>query len=338
MPSVDIKPGVCDAFRVLALRGVKAVSTAAPIVLSSGDGSSGGGSSGGGQSSGGGSGGSNSSRALRIPTTLKGIGEKSLLDYPTPEIRRTAAARMDENPRDARWFSGACYPHNTVQAGAPHSVALYSCSSGVQIDSAEKKTVANRLWRAAKGRWADSLGGAHSQSEEEGEEEAAAASGAGAASGGASARPRVPAPASAPARARAPAPAPTPAPAAGPAAGDASALAATQQQLAQLQAQLQAAQAQIQLQAAQAAVAPTTASAAPATPAASAAPAAAQQGVHSGGDISSPPGDVRAIQKRLAGLQRAQMRNCTDAREEQIGELEYELDERKRKFRKYGHW
>ena len=80
------------------------------------------------------------------------------------------------------------------------------------------------------------------------------------------------------------------------------------------------------------------ASAAPATPAASAAPAAAQQGVHSGGDISSPPGDVRAIQKRLAGLQRAQMRNCTDAREEQIGELEYELDERKRKFRKYGHW
>ena len=86
MPSVDIKPGVCDAFRVLALRGVKAVSTAAPIVLSSGDGSSGGGSSGGGQSSGGGSGGSNSSRALRIPTTLKGIGEKSLLDYQTPEI------------------------------------------------------------------------------------------------------------------------------------------------------------------------------------------------------------------------------------------------------------
>ena len=129
MPSVDIKPGVRDAFRVLALSGVKAVSTAAPIVLSSGDGSSGGGSSGGGQSSGGGSGGSNSSRALRIPTTLKGIGEKSLLDYPTPEIRRTAAARMDENPRDARWFSGACYPHNTVQAGAPHSVALYSCSS-----------------------------------------------------------------------------------------------------------------------------------------------------------------------------------------------------------------
>eukprot|EP00966_Prymnesium_polylepis_P320393 7376778-Prymnesium_polylepis.1 len=167
MPSADIKPGVCDAFRVLALRGVKAVSTAAPIMLSSGDGSSGGGSnsggsSGGGQSSGGGSGGSNSSRALRIPTTLKGIGEKSLLDYPTPEIRRTAAARMDENPRDAKWFTGACCPHNTVQAGAPHSVALHTCSSGVEIDSAEKMTVANRLWRAAKGRWADSLGGAHS--------------------------------------------------------------------------------------------------------------------------------------------------------------------------------
>ena len=49
-------------------------------------------------------------------------------------------------------------------------------------------------------------------------------------------------------------------------------------------------------------------------------------------------GDVRAIQGRIAGLKRAQLVERTAAREEQIGELEYELDERKRKFRKYGHW
>ena len=46
---------------------------------------------------------------MRIPTTLKGIGRaESLLDFPTPEIRRTAAARLEENPKDAKWFKGEC--------------------------------------------------------------------------------------------------------------------------------------------------------------------------------------------------------------------------------------
>ena len=298
------------AFRALVTRGVKAVATCATVTITpnrGGDGSSAG------DGTGKGSGGSSSSGGggaeLRIPTSLKGIGAESLLDYPTPEIRRTATARLEENPKDVRWFQG------------------------VEVASAPKQRVANRLWRSAKGRWADSLGGMHSQSEEEGsgqEEEApTAAAAASAAAAAASNRKRS-------ARKQPPAPEQSPAPAASD-----PALAAAAQQMAQLQAQLQAAQAQVQQQLAQAQVqqqaaqATVSAAASASTHAHAAAPMLAPRQPP---EISSPPGDVRAIQKRLAGLQRAQLVNCTDAREEQIGELEFELDERKRKFRKYGHW
>ena len=298
------------AFRALVTRGVKAVATCATVTITpnrGGDGSSAG------DGTGKGSGGSSSSGGggaeLRIPTSLKGIGAESLLDYPTPEIRRTATARLEENPKDVRWFQG------------------------VEVASAPKQRVANRLWRSAKGRWADSLGGMHSQSEEEGsgqEEEApTAAAAASAAAAAASNRKRS-------ARKQPPAPEQSPAPAASD-----PALAAAAQQMAQLQAQLQAAQAQVQQQLAQAQVqqqaaqATVSAAASASTHAHAAAPMLAPIQPP---EISSPPGDVRAIQKRLAGLQRAQLVNCTDAREEQIGELEFELDERKRKFRKYGHW
>ena len=37
-------------------------------------------------------------------------------------------------------------------------------------------------------------------------------------------------------------------------------------------------------------------------------------------------------------MTRAQLVERTAAREEQLGELEFELDERMRKFRKCGHW
>ena len=37
-------------------------------------------------------------------------------------------------------------------------------------------------------------------------------------------------------------------------------------------------------------------------------------------------------------MTRAQLVERTAAREEQIGELEFELDERMRNFRKHGHW
>jgi hypothetical protein len=300
------------AFRALVTRGVKAVATCATVTITpnrGGDGSSAG------DGTGKGSGGSSSSGGggaeLRIPTSLKGIGAESLLDYPTPEIRRTATARLEENPKDVRWFQG------------------------VEVASAPKQRVANRLWRSAKGRWADSLGGMHSQSEEEGsgqEEEApTAAAAASAAAAAASNRKRS-------ARKQPPAPEQSPAPAASD-----PALAAAAQQMAQLQAQLQAAQAQVQQQLAQAQVQQQAAQAQATVSAAASASththaAAPMPAPRQPPDFSSPPGDVRAIQKRLAGLQRAQLVNCTDAREEQIGELEFELDERKRKFRKYGHW
>ena len=115
------------------------------------------------------------------------------------------------------------------------------------------------------------------------------------------------------------------------------------QQLAQLQAQLQAAQAQVQVQQ-QLAQAQVQQQAAQATVSAAASvsthtPAAAPElAPRQHPEIDSPPADVRAVQRRLAGMQRAQLVERTAAREEQIGELEFELDERKRKFRKYGHW
>ena len=52
----------------------------------------------------------------------------------------------------------------------------------------------------------------------------------------------------------------------------------------------------------------------------------------------SPPGSVRLLRKQLRGLRAAQGVERTAAREQQIGELEFELEERERKYRKYGHW
>ena len=52
----------------------------------------------------------------------------------------------------------------------------------------------------------------------------------------------------------------------------------------------------------------------------------------------SPPGSVRLIRKQLRGLRAAQGVERTAAREQQIGELEFELEERERKYRKNGHW
>ena len=52
----------------------------------------------------------------------------------------------------------------------------------------------------------------------------------------------------------------------------------------------------------------------------------------------SPPGSVRLLRKQLRGLKGAQGVERTAAREQQICELEFELEERERKYRKYGQW
>jgi hypothetical protein len=108
------------AFQSITRREVKTVSGITPIRVSSVRGGGGGGSSGGGSK-------------LKIPTSLKGLGPETLLSQSTPEIRRTAAARLAEVPTDSKWFNG------------------------VDMASAPKKQVANRLWRSAKGRWAPEL-------------------------------------------------------------------------------------------------------------------------------------------------------------------------------------
>ena len=53
---------------------------------------------------------------------------------------------------------------------------------------------------------------------------------------------------------------------------------------------------------------------------------------------ASPPGSVRLLRKQLRGLKAAQGVERTAQREQQIGELEYELEERERKYKKYGSW
>ena len=70
---------------------------------------------------------------LSIPTSLSGLGPRKLLSCPAADIRRTAQARLDETPTDSKWFNA------------------------VDIETAPVKQVANRLWRAAKGRWAPEL-------------------------------------------------------------------------------------------------------------------------------------------------------------------------------------
>ena len=55
-------------------------------------------------------------------------------------------------------------------------------------------------------------------------------------------------------------------------------------------------------------------------------------------ESASPPGSVRLLRKQLRGLRAAQGVERTAAREQQIGELEYDLEERERKYRKYGRW
>ena len=52
----------------------------------------------------------------------------------------------------------------------------------------------------------------------------------------------------------------------------------------------------------------------------------------------SPPGSVKLIRKQLRGLRAAQGVERTAAFAQQIGELEYELEERERKHAKYGKW
>jgi hypothetical protein len=57
----------------------------------------------------------------------------------------------------------------------------------------------------------------------------------------------------------------------------------------------------------------------------------------------SPPGSVRQLRKQLRGLKGAQAipgQTAADLanRAYQISEMEYELEERQRKFKKYGHW
>ena len=83
------------AFQDLASRKVKTVSNIIPVHVSSSKVTR--------SSSGGGGGGDG---RLSIPTNLKSIGPDTLMGHPSPEIRRTAAARLSESPRDARWFNG----------------------------------------------------------------------------------------------------------------------------------------------------------------------------------------------------------------------------------------
>eukprot|EP00966_Prymnesium_polylepis_P031353 729287-Prymnesium_polylepis.1 len=296
-----------EALRHLASRHAKTVASSTPLPRSSKE-----------PSGEGPSGGEPNGKGLKLPIDLKGIGEETLMDYSTPEIRRTAAARLEEYPADAKWFRS------------------------VNIETSSKKEVADSLWRAAKKRWPakpKAPPATESPATEPPATEPPAteppATEPPATEPPATEPPATEPPATEPART----PAPAPAPAADP--GDASALAAAQQQLAQLQAQLQAFQAQAQAQAAQAhsAQAHTAQPQQIGQPQQTAQPPQTPQAtVHGSEDITSPPGDVRAIQKRLAGLRRAQIRTCTDEREEQIGELEFELSERQRKFKKYGHW
>ena len=57
----------------------------------------------------------------------------------------------------------------------------------------------------------------------------------------------------------------------------------------------------------------------------------------------SPPGEVRQLKRQLRGLKEAQLEPGQEpsdraARRQQIAELEDDLEERERKFRKYGSW
>ena len=130
MDAEEIKRGAVIALQALVLRGPKGLSNSAcvtPRRIGGGGGGSGcggsrgsggggsGGSGGGGGVSGGGGGGSGGGVSggggkapLKIPTSLKNVSAQKLLDSPTPEVRRTAAARLEENPRDSKWFEGEC--------------------------------------------------------------------------------------------------------------------------------------------------------------------------------------------------------------------------------------
>ena len=70
-----------------------------------------------------------------IRMDLHGCGARAvaerLLEVPTPELRRAAKARMTSHPKDVRWLQGS--------------------------QGQNRKQVASRLFRAAKGRWAKEL-------------------------------------------------------------------------------------------------------------------------------------------------------------------------------------
>jgi hypothetical protein len=72
-------------------------------------------------------------------------------------------------------------------------------------------------------------------------------------------------------------------------------------------------------------------------------PAAVQPPVQPGQTPESPPGDVRAMVKQLRGLRAAQAIPGQDAptlaaRAQLMDGLECDIEERQRKYRKYGHW
>ena len=72
-------------------------------------------------------------------------------------------------------------------------------------------------------------------------------------------------------------------------------------------------------------------------------PAAVQPPVQPGQTPESPPGDVRAMVKQLRGLRAAQAIPGQDAptlaaRAQLMDGLECDIEERERKYRKYGHW
>ena len=110
--------------------------------------------------------------------------------------------------------------------------------------------------------------------------------------------------------------------------------------LAKSQAAAEAAIAAAQAATAQLQALQAAAGQAPAAPAGQAAPAAGSltPGPSQHASVDSPPSAVRHLRGRLQGLRRAQVVDRTAAREAEIGELEFELEERERKFRKYGHW
>ena len=52
----------------------------------------------------------------------------------------------------------------------------------------------------------------------------------------------------------------------------------------------------------------------------------------------SPPDSVKKLKRSIAGLNRAADYHQDAAALQRLGELEYELQERKRKKQKYGTW